>query len=210
MRLHGYFRSSAAWRVRIALHLKGVTAAGVAHHLRKGEQHAPTFLALNRQGLVPALELDNHAVLTQSLAIIEWLEETNPHPPLVSGDPLRRARIRAFALAIACDIRPVQNLRVLQRLKRLGLSQDIITEWAAWANADGLRACEVLVTDEAGPFCFGDAPSLADVCLVPQLANARRYGVDVSQFPRLLRAESAALALPAFADTAPERQPDAE
>ncbi|MBV9756321.1 MAG: maleylacetoacetate isomerase [Alphaproteobacteria bacterium] len=210
MRLHGYFRSSAAWRVRIALALKGVAAEAVPHHLPKGEQRAPGYLALNPQGLVPALELDQGQVLIRSLAIIEWLEESHPQPPLLPRDPLLRARVRAFALAVACEIHPVQNLRVLRRLKRLGLAQQAIDEWARATNEDGLQPCESLVQAEAGPFCFGNAPSLADICLIPQLGNARRYGVDVSQFPRLLRAEAAALALPAFADTAPERQPDAE
>ena len=209
MRLHGYFRSSAAWRVRIVLALKGLTAESVPHHLRKGEQRAPAYLALNPQGLVPALELDD-GQLTQSLAIIEWLEESHPQPPLLPADALRRARVRAFALAVACEIHPVQNLCVLRRLKRLGVPQEAIDDWARATNEDGLRPCETLLQAEAGPFCFGTAPSLADICLIPQLGKARRYGVDVTQFPRLLRAESAALALPAFTDTAPARQPDAE
>jgi maleylpyruvate isomerase len=210
MKLHGYFRSSAAYRVRIALNLKGLSAAHLAHHLRKGEQRAPAYLAINPQGLVPALENDTGAVLTQSVAIIEWLDETHPNPPLLPNDPLRRARVRAFALAIACDTHPVQNLKVLARLRELGLAEEKVGEWAAWVNREGLAACEALVREEAGPFLFGAAPTLADLCLVPQLANARRFGVDVSAYPRLLQAEAAAKALPAFADAAPERQPDAE
>lgn len=210
MKLHGYFRSSAAYRVRIALNLKGLGAEHVPHHLRKGEQYAPAYLAINPQGLVPALENDAGAVLTQSLAIIEWLEETHPQPPLLPKDPLRRARIRAFAMAIACDTHPVQNLKVLKRLRQLGLSEDKVTEWAAWANREGLAACEALIKGEPGPFCFGDAPSMADLCLVPQLGNARRFGVDVSAYPRLLKAEAAAKTLLAFREAAPERQPDAE
>ncbi|MBR0826588.1 maleylacetoacetate isomerase [Bradyrhizobium manausense] len=210
MKLHGYFRSSAAYRVRIALNLKGLSAEHLPHHLRKGEQSAPAYLAINPQGLVPALENDAGAILTQSLAIIEWLDETHPAPALLPKDPLRRAKVRAFAQAIACDTHPVQNLKVLSRLRELGLAEEKVTEWAAWVNREGLSACETLIKDEAGPFCFGDAPTLADLCLVPQLGNARRFGVDVSAYPRLLEAEAAAKALPAFVNAAPERQPDAE
>lgn len=210
MQLHGYFRSSAAYRVRIALNLKGLGVTHVPHHLRKGEQRDAGYLTLNPQGLVPTLTLDDGTQLTQSLAIIEWLDETHPEPPLLPADPLRRARVRAFAQAIACDIHPVQNLKVLTRLRAQGATADDVTAWAAWINAEGLAACERLAADEPGPFCFGAAPTLADLCLVPQLANARRFGVDVSAFPRLLVADTAARALPAFADAAPERQSDAE
>ena len=210
MKLHGYFRSSAAYRVRIALNLKGLSAEHLPHHLRKGEQTAPDYLILNPQGLVPTLEGDDGAVLTQSLAIIEWLDETHPTPPLLPLDALLRAKARAFALAIACDIHPVQNLKVLARLRQLGLAEEKVTEWAAWANREGLAACERLVAGETGPFCFGAVPTIADLCLVPQLANARRFGVDVNVFPRLLQAEAAARAMPAFADAAPDRQADAE
>ena len=210
MKLHGYFRSSASYRVRIALNLKGVRAEHLPHHLRKGEQCAPAYLALNPQGLVPTLENDQGEILIQSLAIIEWLEETRPEPPLLPKDPSHRAKVRGFALAVACDIHPVQNLKVLARLRQLGLAEEKVTEWAAWANREGLNACEKLIASEPGPYCFGAAATLADICLVPQLANARRFGVDVSAFPRLLQSEAAARALPAFADAAPERQSDAE
>lgn len=210
MKLHGYFRSSASYRVRIALNLKGLSVEQLSHHLRKNEQCAPSYLALNPQGLVPTLENDSGAILTQSLAIIEWLDETHPTPPLLPKDPLRRAKVRAFSQAIACDTHPVQNLKVLARLRELGLSEDQVTGWAGWANREGLSACEKLIANEPGPFCFGDAPSMADLCLVPQLANARRFGVDVSAFPRLLKAEAAAKALKAFAEAAPDKQPDAE
>lgn len=210
MKLHGYFRSSASYRVRIALNLKGLMAEHLPHHLRKGEQRDPAYLAINPQGLVPTLETDGGAILTQSLAIIEWLDETHPEPPLLPRDPMRRAKVRAFADAIACDIHPVQNTKVLARLRQLGLPEESVTEWAAWVIREGFKACEVLIAGEPGPFCFGDAPTLADLCLVPQLANARRFGVDVNAFPRLLQAEAAAKALPAFADAAPDRQPDAE
>ncbi|MCA1455580.1 maleylacetoacetate isomerase [Bradyrhizobium sp. BRP22] len=210
MKLHGYFRSSASYRVRIALNLKGLTVEHLPHHLRKGEQCAPAYLAINPQGLVPTLESDAGAILTQSLAIIEWLDETHPEPPLLPEDSLQRAKVRAFAQAIACDTHPVQNLKVLARLRQLGLPEDKVAEWAAWANREGLSACEILAAGEAGPFCFGAAPTLADLCLVPQLANARRFGVDVSAFPRLLKAEAAARELKAFADAAPDKQADAE
>jgi len=210
MKLHGYFRSSASYRVRIALNLKGLDADHLSHHLRKGEQRDPAFLALNPQGLVPALQDDTGAVLTQSLAIIEWLEETQPQPALLPKDPLRRAKVRAFALALACDTHPVQNLKVLARLRELGLPEEQVTGWAAWANREGLGACEALIANEPGPFCFGEAPTIADLCLVPQLFNARRFGVDVSAYPRLLKAEAAALAMKAFADAAPDKQADAE
>ncbi|MGJ4926569.1 maleylacetoacetate isomerase [Bradyrhizobium sp. HKCCYLS2038] len=210
MKLHGYFRSSASYRVRIALNLKGLKAEHLPHHLRKGEQRAPAYLALNPQGFVPALEDDSGTTLIQSLAIIEWLDETHPEPPLLPKDALRRAQVRAFAQVLACDTHPVQNLKVLARLRELGLPEDKVTAWAGWANRDGLAACEALIKHEPGPFCFGATPTLADLCLVPQLGNARRFGVDVAAFPRLLQAEAAAKAMPAFADAAPERQPDAE
>jgi maleylpyruvate isomerase len=209
MRLHGYFRSSASYRVRIALNLKGLSAEHLPHHLRKGEQRDPAYLAINPQGLVPTLQ-DQGIIITQSLAIIEWLEETHPEPPLLPKDALRRAHVRAFAQVLACDTHPVQNLKVLTRLRELGLAGEKVTDWAAWANREGLTACEALLANEAGPFCFGEAPGMADLCLVPQLANARRFGVDLSGFPRLLKAEAAAKNIKAFADAAPERQPDAE
>src|SRR3954466_15832642 len=209
MKLHGYFRSSASYRVRIALNLKGLPAEHLTHHLRKGEQRDPGYLTLNPQGLVPTLQ-DSDAILTQSLAIIEWLEGTYPEPPLLPQDALRRAKVRAFALAIACDIHPVQNLKVLARLRQLGIAEEKVTEWAAWANREGFSACEALIKGEQGPFCFGAAPTVADLCLVPQLANARRFGVDVAAFPRLLEAEAAAREIKAFADAAPDKQPDAE
>jgi maleylpyruvate isomerase len=209
MKLHGYFRSSASWRVRIALNLKGLGAEQLPHHLRKGGQRDPAYLAINPQGLVPTLQ-DGSAIITQSLAIIEWLDETHPEPPLLPKDPLRRAHVRAFAQALACDVHPVQNLKVLTRLRQLGLPEDQVTDWAAWANREGLAACESLVANEPGPFCFGAEPTMADLCLVPQLGNARRFGVEVEAFPRLLKAEVAAKNLKAFADAAPERQADAE
>lgn len=210
MTLHGYFRSGAAYRVRIGLNLKGVAVQHISHHLRKGEQHDPRYLALNPQGLVPALVLDDGTVLTQSLAILQWLDETYPEPAFVPGSPLEKARIRAFALAVACDIHPVQNLKVLKRVKTITQSQEVTDEWAQWVNREGLAACEQMLAGTTGPFCFGAKPTLADIMLVPQLANARRFGVDLSPFKRLVEADSAARALPAFADAAPDKQHDAE
>lgn len=210
MKLHGYFRSSAAWRVRIALNLKRFDVEHVSHHLRHGGQRDPAYLALNPQGLVPTLELDDGTVLTQSLAIIEWLDETRPEPALLPKAPLQRARVRAFAQAIACDTHPVQNLKVLNRLRELRHDGAVALAWAANVNVDGLSACEQLAANTPGPFCFGTVPSLADICLVPQLGNARRFKVDVAQFPRLLQAEAAAMELAAFRDATPDRQADAE
>lgn len=209
MRLHGYFRSATAYRVRIALNLKGVAVEHAFRHLRKGEQRAPEYLAMNPQGLVPTLELDNGALLTQSLAIVEWLDETYPDPPLLPADPLQRARVRAFALALACETHPVQNLRILNRVRELG-GEEAAQDWARRTNAEGLTACEAMIANEPGPFCFGATPTLADICLIPQLGNARRFNADVSGFARLLQAEAACKALPAFANAAPEKQADAE
>jgi maleylpyruvate isomerase len=208
MILHDYFRSGSAFRVRIVLNLKGLDYAQTAHHLRRAEQRAPQYLALNPQGLIPALEADGN-VLTQSLAICEYLEETYPDPPILPADPIERAHVRAFAYAIACDIHPIQNLKVLERLRALGHDQDQINAWARQTLEEGLDACAKLVERQPGPFCFGKSPTLADVCLVSILANARRFGAEL-RWPKLLEAEAAAMALPAFQAAAPERQPDAE
>jgi maleylpyruvate isomerase len=209
MTLHGYFRSTAAWRVRIALALKGLPYDQTFHHLRRGEQRSADFLELNPQGLVPALVIDTGDILTQSLAIIEYLEETHPEPPLLPSGPLRRAKVRAFSEAIACDIHPVQNLRVLERLRALGPEEAEVQTWARDVIDQGLTACDRLIADETGPFAFGQSPGLADLCLVPQLFNARRFGVDLC-WARLLAVEEACARLPAFVISRPENQPDAE
>lgn len=214
MRFHGYFRSSAAYRCRIAVNLKGVAPEFVATPLRDGAQRRAAFGALNPQHLVPALEVDG-AVLTQSMAIIEWLDETHPTPALLPANPIARAQVRAFALAIACEIHPLQNLRVLDYLRAdLKLDTQGVDAWLhRWLHrwlGDGLAACEALLARRpATRFCFGDAPGLADIFLAPQMFSADRFGVDTSAMPRLRDVRAACEALPAFADAAPGRQPDA-
>jgi len=214
MKLYDYFRSSAAYRVRIALNLKGVEPDERTFvHLRMGSQRAQDYLALNPQGLVPALALDDHAVLTQSLAIIEYLDETHREPPLLPDDSVGRARVRAIALSIACEIHPLDNLRVLNYLiGTLGVSREQKDGWYRYWIDVGFEALEKTLARDAatGRFCHGDTPTLADVCLVPQMANARRFEIDLSPYPTLIRIESACHALPAFAAAAPARQPDAE
>jgi maleylacetoacetate isomerase len=213
MKLYDYFRSSAAYRVRIALNLKGVAPERASVHLRRGAQRADEYLAMNPQGLVPSLVTDAGDVLTQSLAIIEWLEESYPQPALLPRDAAGRARVRSLALAIACDIHPLNNLRVLNYLTgTLGVTDAQRDGWARYWCDVGLEAIETrLARDSAtGTFCHGAAPTIADVCLVPQLANARRVDLDLGPYPTLLRIESACIALPAFAAAAPQRQPDAE
>jgi maleylacetoacetate isomerase len=214
MRLYDYFRSSAAYRVRIALNVKGVAPDERTYvHLRMGNQRAQDYLALNPQGLVPALALDDGHVLTQSLAIVEYLEETHPEPPLLPRDPVGRARVRSIALAIACEIHPLNNLRVLNYLiGTLGATREQKDGWYRYWIDVGFEALERRLARDAatGTFCHGEGPTLADVCLVPQIANARRFDIDMSPYPTLTRIEGACLALPAFADAAPARQPDAE
>jgi maleylpyruvate isomerase len=214
MKLYSFFRSSASYRVRIALNLKALNYEQVPIHLRRGggEQFTGTYKAINPQALVPALE-DDGQILTQSLAIIEYLEERYPRPPLLPVEPADRALVRSLALIIACEIHPIQNLRVLVHLKNnLQQSDDSLNLWARhWIDL-GLSALEQTVgsSPNRGKFCYGDAPTLADICLVPQLANARRFGCDLSVYPTLLQIETACNALPAFANAAPEKQPDAE
>ena len=212
MKLYDYFRSSAAYRVRIALNFKGLEADREFVHLLKAQQRADAYLALNPQGLVPALVTDQGAVLTQSLAIIEWLEETRPEPPLLPGPALARARVRSIALAIACDIHPINNLRVLNYLTNtLGVANEQKNGWYRYWIDTGFEALEQRLAreSETGRFCHGDLPTLADVCLVPQVANAHRYKMDLSPYPTITRIDAACQALPAFAAAAPEKQPDA-
>lgn len=208
MILHGYFRSSASWRLRIALAFKGLAHKTVSHHLLRGEQNAPAYRRINPQGLVPSLVLDSGDVLTQSLAIIEYLEEVVPEPPLLPVDSLERARVRAAALVIACDVHPLQNRKVLERVRRLG-GDEAVQEWGRQAIEPGIEALAELVAGYDGPYCFGDRVTLADICLVPQLANARRFDAR-TDFGRIPAIERDCLAHPAFAETRPERQPDAQ
>ncbi len=212
MRFYGYFRSSAAYRCRIAFNLKGVAPDFVSMHLRKGDQRAEEFLKLNPHGLVPALDTGEH-VLTQSLAIIEWLEETKPAPALLPKDPFDRAHVRALALSVACDIHPLQNLRVLKYLKNdLKHDQAAIDDWCRHWVETGLAAYEATLerSNSAGDFSFGDTPTLADICLAPQLFSAERFGVDISAHQHLKRIKANCDAHPAFAAAHPSRQPDAE
>ena len=211
MKLYSYFRSSAAYRVRIALNLKGLAYEYIPVHLTKGEQRAASYLALNAQALVPTL-VDDGATLTQSLAIVEYLDERHPEPPLLPATAAARARVRSIALAIACDVHPLNNLRVLQYLSRtLNVAEDARNAWYGHWIECGLAALEAqLANDSAtGAFCHGDGPTLADICLVPQLANARRYAIPLDAYPTLLRIDGNCRLLAAFAEAAPDRQPDA-
>jgi maleylacetoacetate isomerase len=213
VKLYGYFRSSAAYRVRIALNLKGLAYEAVPVHLLRdgGEHHAAAYRALNPQELVPALE-DEGRILTQSLAIIEYLDETHPEPPLLPADPAGRARVRALALQIACEIHPLNNLRVLQLLKRdFGLDDAATRRWYRHWIMVGFAALEAsLSTPPSRRFCHGDAPGLADICLVPQVFNARRFDCDLAPYPRLCAIDAECAALAPFAAAHPARQPDAE
>ncbi len=209
MKFYGYFRSSAAYRCRIAFNLKGVQPEFIAVNLRAGDQKSDAFLDLNPQGLVPMLDTGTDR-LTQSMAIIEWLDETHPTPPLLPQDPAARAHVRAFAQIIACDIHPLQNLRVLQFLKgHYGQDQDGLDAWCRNWIAPGLAACEAMAAARPqGAFAFGDTPGLAEILLVPQMFSAERFHLDLAAFPRLNAIRAACAALPAFADAHPARQPD--
>jgi maleylpyruvate isomerase len=210
MVLHGYWRSGASYRVRIALNLKGVAYDQAPHDLRQGEQKAADYLALNPQGMVPALAVDGR-VLIQSPAVLEWLEETYRDPPLLPGDPADRATVRGMAALIGCDIHPLNNLRVLGSLRRdFGADQATVDAWAARWIVPGFDALESLVLRHGAGWSFGDAPSLADCYLIPQLYSARRFNIDTAAWPGLLQVETRALAHPAFIDAHPDRQPDAD
>lgn len=209
--LYSYFRSSASWRVRIALAWKGLGAQTVPVHLLRdgGQQHAAPYRAINPQGLVPCLIDDGHAI-TQSVAICEYLEETHPLPALLPAGALERARVRALVQAIACDIHPLNNLRVLQHLRHeLGQNKEQVDAWYRhWIDV-GFAALETeLLRDPVADTCCGGAVTLADVFLVPQVANARRLQVDLARYPRIAAIEAHLLTLPAFQASAPERQPD--
>ena len=214
MKLYSFFRSSASYRVRIALNLKRLSYEQAAIHLRRGggEQLSAAYKAVNPQALVPALEV-NGDILTQSLAIIEYLEETHPDPALLPGEPAQRALARSMAMIIACEVHPIQNLRVLNYVKKeYNQTDEQVNRWARhWIDL-GLSALEQMIVAQSkrGRFCLGDVPTLADICLVPQLGNARRYGCDLSKYPAIVEIEKNCMALPAFANAAPEKQPDAE
>jgi maleylacetoacetate isomerase len=207
--LYGYPMSSASYRVRIALALKDVEVTTITKQLRRGEQRAKDFLEINPQGFVPVLSLDDGHMIPQSLAIIEYLDEVYPQPPLLPAAPIERARVRALSLLIACDIHPLNNLRVLQYLEgSLGEAQSVRDTWYRhWIEAGFEALEEALGRDPArGRFCYGDTPSLADVCLVPQVFNARRYSVDLAPFPRIVAIDAACREIAAFASAAPEKQ----
>lgn len=211
MKLYNYFRSSAAFRVRIALNLKGLKYQYVSKSLLKNEQRAADYLALNPQGLIPAIEIDG-SVLTQSLAIVEYLNDLHPQPPLLPADPLARAQVRSMALAIACDIHPLNNLRVLNYVRRdLGQNDDGVNAWYRHWVSEGFRGLEQQVAKHSSSrrYCFGDSLSLADVCLAPQMYNARRFDCDLTPFPTLVAISTHLETLPAFDAARPEVQPDA-
>jgi maleylacetoacetate isomerase/maleylpyruvate isomerase len=212
LQLYTFFRSSAAYRVRIALNIKGLHYRSISKTLGKGEHRTPDYLAINAQGLVPALVVQD-AVLTQSLAIIEYLDEEYPTPPLLPREPLARAQVRAMALAIACDIHPLNNLRVLNYLRHEFKQDDAgVNTWYRHWIAEGFAALEQWTQQHSrdGRYCFGDALSIADVLLVPQMFNARRFDADLQPYPTLVRITTHLEALPEFAAARPEAQPDAQ
>jgi maleylacetoacetate isomerase len=215
MKLHTYFRSSAAYRVRIALNLKGLPYEAAPVHLLRsgGEQLLPAYRAVNPAAMIPSLETGDGATLTQSVAIIEYLDETHPAVPLMPADPLGRARVRALALMVACDIHPLGNLRVLKYLvHELKVSDEAKADWSRHWIGEGFAALEAMLagSPETGRFCHGDTPTLADCCLVPQVFNALRFELDMSRFPTIARIHAACSELDAFAAAHPSKQPDAE
>ena len=211
--LHNYFRSSSSTRLRVALNLKGLSYNYLAHHLRKGEHHDPTYLAVNPQGLVPALVLEDGTVLTQSLAIIEYIDEIHPSPPLLPNSALDRARVRALAHAIALDIHPINNLRVLNYLRSTFSADDeAVAAWFRHWVAATFTPLETMLAGDprTGRFCHGETPGLADLCLYAQVLNSGRFGVDMSKYPVISRIFEACAILPPFASASPNNQPDAE
>jgi maleylacetoacetate isomerase len=213
MKLIGYFRSSAAFRVRIALELKGLKVEHAFRHLRKGEQRAPDYVAINPQKLVPAFVLDSGEIITQSMAILEYLEETHPSPPLLPKDPVGRARVRSLALIPTADIHPIQNLRVMAYLReKYEQSEEGTFEWSRhWIDL-GFEAYEASIAKDkrTGAYSHGDQPTMADLCLVPQVFNAARFKVDMTRYPTIQRIFDICMKHPAFAAAQPSRQPDAE
>ncbi|GAA78306.1 maleylacetoacetate isomerase [Pseudoalteromonas sp. BSi20495] len=208
MKLYSYFRSSAAYRVRIALNLKAIDHELAIVNLLKSEQLGEEYLATNPQGLLPALETDN-GVLAQSLAILEWLDETYPQSPLITGTTWQKAQIRNLSFAIACDIHPVNNLRVLKYLSNeLGVDDEAKNKWYRHWIEVGFEKIELMLNENDG-YCFGDQPTLADICLVPQVFNAIRFNVDMSAYPKIAAIYEHCNKLAAFNDAAPQNQPDA-
>ncbi|HKX38626.1 MAG TPA: maleylacetoacetate isomerase [Burkholderiales bacterium] len=210
MRLYTYFRSSAAFRVRIALNLKGLAYEPRFVHLRKGEHRNAEYRSVNPQALLPTLELDDGTRLSQSLAIIEYLEETHPRPPLLPKDALARARVRSLSQLVASEIHPLNNLRALEHLRHLGQSEEQVVAWYRHWIADGLAKLEAELARAPGRFSHGDSPTMADCCLVPQVFNARRYEFDPKPYPTLMRVFEACMQLDAFDRAQPSKQPDAE
>lgn len=220
MKLHTFFRSSASWRVRIALLIKGINYDALTYRLRLNEQRAENYLALNPQGLVPSLELDDGNVIIQSMAICEYLDDIYPENPILPKSPLEKAYVRSLAQIIACDVHPIQNLKILNKLRKLGHNDDEVNSWAADIINEGLLAYEELLkhkpigkfsfgdTMPEGKFSYGNDVTLADICLIPQLGNARRFGATIP--PRLLEIEAECMKLDAFIKSAPNNQPDAE
>jgi maleylacetoacetate isomerase len=211
VKLYTYFRSSAAFRVRIALNLKGLEYEPAFVHLAKGEHRKPDYAKINPQALVPTLELEDGTRLNQSLAIIEYLDETHPQKPLVPKDPLGRARVRSLSYLVASEIHPLNNLRVLQHLKRaLRQSEEEVNAWYRHWIADGLAKLEEELKGKTGKYCYGETPSMADCCLVPQIFNAKRYNCDLAPYPTTMRIFDACMKLEAFERAQPAKQPDAE
>ena len=211
--LHNYWRSSASFRVRIALEMKALAYRYVPHHLRHGEHLEAPYLSVNPQGLVPALVWSDGSLILQSLAIVEFLEESVPQPPLLPKDALGRARVRMLAQMIACEVHPVNNLRILTSLRTLFNAGDQeVANWVRhWVNETFVPLEKILAASpETGAFCHGDTPTLADICLVPQIYNNARFGVDMTPYPTIRRIHEACIALPAFQKAAPPNQPDAE